>query len=478
MTRTMGSPHARRMPRKKSFFDLAASLLAGLLLAPYPSFAGDRAADINSKIAVDPAVGDSMKPLIAKLPESSQLAPDPNPAQNPPPAKDVRLFSLDKPLADGSNAAVFVEYVELRGGNITLAPNGKAVVLNDSGVLPDSRPGDGVFSAFVHIDLAAHQEDLKNFQQRLAQLNKAPRIGIFSGRELTKTMDFMPDPGSPDIIQLPGDITLRPITVFDFPLPATADAGRTLAITDLSVVADPLRTYDQCDLDGDGRLGNPNGAWTFKTLMTQMANTPVTGITAQQFVHRWIQSFTVSDGPNERLNTILPRRASGPTYDHFLRHLRGWDPNNPNTLDLDSVPFRLLAIINRIDLAQSTVYGPGSPGELRFVFGVVRPGAPCRPDLMTVILEYGLPTSTCDEVKNLAQAWINLDFRRPAFPSSSYNAALQALTDPVTAANAVPAKPNGSAINQVRTNEQIFDSDPWELREFRLREGALAACRT
>jgi len=66
-----------------------------------------------------------------------------------------------------------------------------------------------------------------------------------------------------------------------------------------------------------------------------------------------------------------------------------------------------------------------------------------------------------------ANRWHNLG-TLPFGPN--YNAALQAVTDAFTSIGASPAKPNGSAINQVRTDE-IFLAAPWELREFTLQAG-------
>ncbi|MBK7863862.1 MAG: hypothetical protein IPJ65_35700 [Archangiaceae bacterium] len=53
------------------------------------------------------------------------------------------------------------------------------------------------------------------------------------------------------------------------------------------------------------------------------------------------------------------------------------------------------------------------------------------------------------------------------FPSAAYNAALQKLTDRFSGKGAAPARPNGSAISQIRSNE-IALAGPWELREFHL----------
>ena len=103
------------------------------------------------------------------------------------------------------------------------------------------------------------------------------------------------------------------------------------------------------------------------------------------------------------------------------------------------------------------------------MFGLVERNAAgtCVPsNEMTVILEYKLPTTSCTGVKWLANDWIALDSLVPG--SAAYNLALQALTVPVTQANANPAGLNRSAIGQVRTNENRLAS-PWQLREFTLQ---------
>jgi hypothetical protein len=66
-----------------------------------------------------------------------------------------------------------------------------------------------------------------------------------------------------------------------------------------------------------------------------------------------------------------------------------------------------------------------------------------------------------------------------AMPSGeSYNRGLESVTRLFTDRNAAPARINGSAISQVRTNEILFGS-PWELREFRLDgSGALRITTT
>ncbi|HRO43740.1 MAG TPA: hypothetical protein PL009_12960 [Flavipsychrobacter sp.] len=100
---------------------------------------------------------------------------------------------------------------------------------------------------------------------------------------------------------------------------------------------------------------------------------------------------------------------------------------------------------------------------------------------MNVILEYGNPHTNLCDLRDYAQAW--LDLSDYTLGSSSYNTALEAITHEVIDANVATGKPNGSALNQLRTNERLFqpsisvpfpngvqlwqESD-WELSQFEL----------
>jgi hypothetical protein len=169
-------------------------------------------------------------------------------------------------------------------------------------------------------------------------------------------------------------------------------------------------------------------------------------------VNQTINTFTVPARPNIATQIINPWLAA----------------SGGASLDLGIAPFRLLAIVNRLDLRTgSSTYGgsSGNAGELRFVFGAVKPGRTCQLLPFTVILEYGVPIRGCLPVKSWAQQWVNLSSL--ALGSAAYNAALQAITDQVVLRNKAPGKPNGSALNQLRTNE-IALASPWELRQFNL----------
>lgn len=230
------------------------------------------------------------------------------------------------------------------------------------------------------------------------------------------------------------------------------DPGRELMITDLSVVNDPARTFDVCT-----NTGTPMGIWTFGHLMKEMANQPTTGIDPSDFVRQWLSTWENNQTVN---GLIVVERSAG----MHARILDAW-PKLPNgKLDLAQSPFRLLAIVNRVDLRENLIYGGGSAGEARFIFGALDRSNCAGTQPFTVIFEYGIQKVNCPDLHAWAQQWHDLGsivLGQPVF-----NVTLQSITDQFTIAGANPSKlPNKSALNQLRTNEIALGA-PWELREF------------
>jgi hypothetical protein len=312
-----------------------------------------------------------------------------------------------------------------------------------------------LYRAKISFDFDAFIKEQADRQKLATSKATVPR---FAGREHldNKLIAFL-DPsrlreliasGVP--IQVPGDVVLAPASI--------VRPEASLMITHPRVVEDPRRTFDACTGTGD-----PNGAWTFNQLMTNMANQSATGMDPSDFVEKWLRTWANSTTIN---SMAVPARTQ-----MITQVLDNWPRLSTGKLDLTRSPMRLLAIVNRVDLRSNAAYGGGTAGEGRFVFGIIQPDASfrggCKVLPATVILEYGVPISGCEEVRSYAQQWGDLDAL--SLGSSAYNSALQAITDQFTAANASPRKPNGSAINQIRTNE--FLNRPWELREFNILLG-------
>ncbi|WP_342375152.1 hypothetical protein NVS55_28135 [Myxococcus stipitatus] len=217
------------------------------------------------------------------------------------------------------------------------------------------------------------------------------------------------------------------------PLACGVDIPSELMITDLSVVEDPLRTT------GDG-------VWTFGHLMREMNG----GQDPSNLVRAWLSTWMadqfigvseVPARPNMGGMVLFPWEGSG------------------LPLDFNIAPFRLLAIVNRMDLRKEGAFA----GEGRFVFGVTDPDG--NPLPFTVILEYILPGGSPSEFQRWARDWHELG--RIGVGNPGYNEKLEALTNRFTKSFVARGAYLGSAIHQVRTNENALDP-LWELREFHL----------
>lgn len=237
--------------------------------------------------------------------------------------------------------------------------------------------------------------------------------------------------------------------------PCAVDGPRELLITDPRVVGDAM-----------ARDGGP---WSFEHLVTAM--TP-SGMTPSAFVLSWLEQwdsqasvngFPVATTSEMRTQVICPWIiASGGSCDE--------KSFSATELDLRRAPFTLVAIVNRIDL-RGTGRDRATAGEGRLVFGIAGRA-------FTTIFEYALPAGD-DGVLGWATAWHDLTGAGDAKSfGPAYRAALAKLTEKFAGKNAFPGRPNGSALNQLRTNE-IGIVPAWNLREFSLdRRGTLQITTT
>jgi hypothetical protein len=373
-------------------------------------------------------------------------------AENPPRVEETLVELLEAPRDDGRNAVLTVRYAPDRrlGRTVTIEPDSVPIVLADDGQFPDRTAGDLTFAALIRFPV----QEAQRRQERLLRLDVLEElIPVFVNRQLVDRTRL-------DVAEF---VPRRPIKIIPLGPLGVVDVGRSLMITDPAVLTDPIRTFNPCT-----GVGTPMGKWTFGHLMQEMANTGSTGVPASTFVMDWLNQWM----SNQTVNTFTV--GMRPQIQNVI--IQPWlTASGGATLDLSKAPFRLVAIVNRVDLRQNAVYGGGgNAGEGRFVFELVDLQNNCAPLPETVIFEYGISRRGCPAIQNWGQAWANLSGMTPGTPA--YNAALEAITVQFTAANAVPSKPNGSALNQLRTNE-IALSSPWELREFTIDPGthALAA---
>jgi hypothetical protein len=362
-----------------------------------------------------------------------------------------------KRLKEGNpegNALLILQFDDNKnqGKQLRININNRTMVFHDDGTTGDEVAGDGKLSAVITLDFAALTANQRRIQTLNMQAKTGLSVPVFNGRVLVGQRE-MSLPLSSSELQPGQEVKLEPDAST-----STIDPARSLIIRHPRVVEDPTRTFNPCT-----GVGTPLGKWTFGYLMTEMANQPLTGINPSAFTRQWlkhwennlvINGWGVPARLAVRNTVIIPwEQASG-------------GPGFP--LDLKQAPFKLLAIVNRIDLRGNSGYTTNNAGEARFVFGAIdRRNGGCLVSEMTVILEYGIDQPDCDGVKNWAQQWVNLSSL--VLGSPAYNAALEAITEQFAKAGAAPKKVNESALNQVRTNEFLpQQTGPWELREFRL----------
>ena len=413
-----------------------------------------------------------------------------------PQIESMSATPLKEATAEG-NAVLFVQFApgQKVGDQVNTIIDDRDVLLRDDGIEGDENKGDGTYSAVIFLDF----DELAKNQDEIQAVNAEPepdddegaagkQAAIITEEEradtdlasdsaivmpdFDETRDFVGNKAAPLVdfrnVQ-PGQIVpLRRIGTWRRVIPR-----KSLVITHLDVVEDDDRTFNPCT-----GAGTPMGPWTFGHLMTQMANQPVTGIHPSTFVLNWLNKWMDNQTVNgwtvaerEKIQTLV--------IDPWVAASGG--PHRP--LNLSIAPFKLLAIVNRVDLRNNTTYGGGDAGEGRLVFGVIDrtseggidpyPGTGsknCRETQFTVIFEYGIDRQGC-AIRNWGRQWHNL--RNFVLGSPAYNAALQAITDQFTAAGVAPHKPNGSALNQLRTNEVelllgVSKAPVWELREFKI----------
>ena len=389
------------------------------------------------------------------------LIPDPQTSRPQDITLSGNILSIEYPVE--RNAVIWPDYL----------PDSFPLVLNE-GVMTMKRDNKvGTYVGTVPKDaVETFRDELKVALKRVNE-NGDGRVPVFEGRSLTGYTTLIdPDEVGDQVKLFPfvngGNFEALSIPGMPIPGIATAiDPKKSLMITDLSVVEDVDRTFDP--FTGAGTEG---GKWTFAYLMEQMCNQPVTGIDPKLFAARWIQHFEhnqlINFDPVPASNPAVP--GGGPVQTQLINK---WNAKNialgRHPFDLRMAPFRLTAIVNRIDLRDGSAYASGNAGECRFVFCAVDldTGAERR---MTVIFEYGVPISGCENIKAYAKRWVNLS----DLPfGAALNTELESLTEIVAKANADPSKPNGSAINQLRSND-IIGVSPWRLREWQITGSGVA----
>jgi len=359
--------------------------------------------------------------------------------------------------------------------------NGSTIVFKDDGKGFDEKAGDGLYTAKINANV-------QEFKQQALQIAKQMKASGYKpyryiNRELvydpnaTETFDAQSfDANKP--VSISGITNSLAVTPQDQTNSlAVAPQGQTatmdkighncIFITNLSVIEDTARTWNFCT-----QTGNVKGAWSFGTIMRQLASKRPTQIATDaqlsDFVKNWLNTWVATqivNGDTVQARILMNTQILNP----WLSKSRG--AGNPaGQLDMRFAPFKLTAIANRFDLraGQKNTSATEYCGEGRFVFCLINND--CSAALnMTIIFEYRInQPNDCASLKNWAQQWFNL--KDLTLGSSTYNQALQAITDQFTLCGTNPNAPNQSSLAQLRTNEITLSPQPkvWELKEYHI----------
>ena len=201
-----------------------------------------------------------------------------------------------------------------------------------------------------------------------------------------------------------------------------------------------------------------DGPWSFRKLIENMAPSALASGTdpfLRGIFESWLTDNFINGEFVLRRPNVDPQILSNNSFSSIGQTGR--------TFNLANAPFELISIASRVDL-RSTTQG----GEGRFVFALKQPPNIGGNQSMTLIMEFALPLRVpLDTPLKWASKWHELDSLDPVTQTAAFNSKLQEITDFITARGAMPSRPNGSAINQIRTNE-ITMASPWQLREFRM----------
>jgi hypothetical protein len=391
---------------------------------------------------------------------------NPDFVQNPPLATSISLEILDQAMPSGANvilSATFDDATRKRiggkylamamGGNAGDSQKGALDYLRDDGYDGDEKPGDGRYTkSFQESDVAGLVSQL----EKLAATATQPQNAItFVNRHIE------PNKKLKNLLVTTTTkkgkvITIDPALLkLNFPVDQHL-VEHSLMITNLCVVENPDYTYNPCT-----NYGNPNGIWTFGELMRQQASTSPSSIASDaqtvDFILYWLSTWNKDIIVNGELVKARPTWQIVQTWQQLS------DANGGGgQLLLQNCPFRLMAIVNRVDLRGNGGYQLSNAGEARMVFCLLN--ANCGAEKFTTIFEYGINKEGCEQVQAWAELWANLSGIKHCDPS--YSAALAEITTQFIMCGTNTKNINESSLNQLRSDEIALGFSPWELREW------------
>jgi len=216
----------------------------------------------------------------------------------------------------------------------------------------------------------------------------------------------------------------------------------------------------------DSERANYPGPFSIGHLFDQMAGSDTDGATLmRQWLGYWENTYAVNEHSIEARPSI-EEMILGP-----WKEADGWDENSdkPWVPKLENAPFRLLGIINRLDLGTlaPVYYGSDDTAEGRLVYAVVGPDGKPLGHHFTVIVEYKLKNPRESLVRaTVAQQWHALS--EHAEFDEAYLADLETITRQFTDRRTdEEGKALPTQFAQIRTNDMAL-AKTCEMREFTL----------
>ncbi|HRO42735.1 MAG TPA: hypothetical protein PL009_07855 [Flavipsychrobacter sp.] len=309
--------------------------------------------------------------------------------QDPPLATHFYVQKLSTPVS-GGNMIMTIEYADgwEMPDSLEIHLNlSESVWFHDDGETPDSVEGDRRYSGYIDEDINAFLSQIESLQNAIVDsghfLSFEGHVGEFVPSDQLILFDF----------EAFND--LQPVEVdpnfFKAFICQDVKKEYSLFITDINVVESGAYTYDF-----KNATGNLDGNWTFGKLMANAANGTVSNRAfLKSFVKQWIQttpSTVNGQSVGSRTNgviTYLIRPWLKTAYNDPNKYVTDlnweslWDDASSQTGITDlalvrSAPFKLTAIVNRIDLRGNSAYSSlllKNSGETRFIFTLLAPYA-------------------------------------------------------------------------------------------------------
>ncbi len=190
--------------------------------------------------------------------------------------------------------------------------NDYRLVIKDDGAYPDIMANDKEYAIAINENITNFKSIVTN---NLTKIKSKPSLAYYVGYSSisanTENINF-----DMDAFDAGFEVEM------DCKLIAPEDCGsallkeKSLFITDLSVVEDLARTYNT-----KYDIGNPLGCWTFGQMIKNIANEPVSGISAKSMLKNWLKSYMNDEyiiDPNNTAININKLENRTKILDHLI----------------------------------------------------------------------------------------------------------------------------------------------------------------